>query len=68
HDDAMDPFYSNYRIGQLILKRSALGRAPAFSPFCRRVCVNAVKSAIPVGFPLALYYPLPINRLNSSTS
>lgn len=44
------------------------GRAPAFSPFCRRVCVNAVKSAIPVGFPLALYYPLPINRLNSSTS
>ena len=39
-----------------------------FSPFCRRVCVNAVKSAIPVGFPLALYYPLPINRLNSSTS
>ncbi|WP_369950300.1 hypothetical protein, partial [Serratia marcescens] len=24
HDDAMDPFYSNYRIGQLILKRSAL--------------------------------------------
>ena len=44
------------------------GPAPAFSSFCRRACVNAVKSAFPVGFPLALYYPLPINRLNSSTS
>ncbi|MEN4239272.1 hypothetical protein, partial [Serratia marcescens] len=31
HDDAMDPFYSNYRIGQLILKRSALRHRRVFS-------------------------------------
>ncbi|MFX2423109.1 hypothetical protein V6335_21045, partial [Serratia marcescens] len=31
HDDAMDPFYSNYRIGQLILKRSALAVTQVFA-------------------------------------
>ncbi|MEY8186120.1 hypothetical protein AB9C95_14060, partial [Serratia marcescens] len=29
------PFYSNYRIGQLILKRSALGDVRRFFPPCQ---------------------------------